>query len=105
MFEQLSKAEQCAVLKHRQFLCAERSCDVDLECAMSDWLENRALPWRTERQVSMLELERQEIMRHKWIESEKARRDLGNDAVLDWIQKHAARWREWYERENEPTNA
>jgi len=36
-----------------------------------------------------LELQRREIERHKWIESEKAGRDLGLDAAIDWILKYA----------------
>ncbi len=36
-----------------------------------------------------LELQRREIERHKWIESEKAGRDLGMDAAIDWILKYA----------------
>jgi len=38
----------------------------------------------------------EEIKRHKWIESEKAGYDLGNDAVFDWIDKHAAAFRPHY---------
>ncbi len=38
--------------------------------------------------------EREEIMRHKWIESEKAGRDIGFDhALTDWIMKHRSKWR------------
>lgn len=36
----------------------------------------------------------EEIQRHKWIESEKAGRDLGQEAVLDWIHRYAASFRE-----------
>ena len=41
--------------------------------------------------------EREEILRHKWIESEKAGRDLGEFAVRQWIKEHwngylRARW-------------
>ena len=36
-----------------------------------------------------LEMQKREIERHKWIESEKAGRDLGNEAVIDWILKYA----------------
>lgn len=36
-----------------------------------------------------LEIQRQEIDRHKWIESEKAGKDLGMDAAIDWILKYA----------------
>jgi len=38
--------------------------------------------------------EREEILRHKWIESEKAGRDIGfEQALTDWIIKHRASWR------------
>ncbi len=36
-----------------------------------------------------LELQALEIERYKWIESEKAGKDLGMDAVIDWILKYA----------------
>ena len=35
-----------------------------------------------------------EILRHKWLESEKAGRDLGLHAALqDWGARHYARWK------------
>ena len=38
--------------------------------------------------------EREEILRHKWIESEKAGRDIGFERALsDWTRHHRARWR------------
>lgn len=38
--------------------------------------------------------ERNEILKHKWIESEKAGNDIGFEkALLDWIQKHRTSWR------------
>jgi hypothetical protein len=38
--------------------------------------------------------EREEILRHKWIESEKAGHDIGFErALLDWIVKHRSNWR------------
>ena len=38
--------------------------------------------------------EREEILRHKWIESEKAGRDIGfEQALTDWIIKHRSTWR------------
>lgn len=43
-----------------------------------------------------LDNEREEIERHKWIESEKAGRDLGYDAIVDWIRKYAKTYREEY---------
>ena len=39
--------------------------------------------------------EREEILKHKWIESEKAGRDIGFErALLDWIVRHRSQWRE-----------
>ena len=32
--------------------------------------------------------EREEILKHKWIESEKAQRDLGGAALVDWILRY-----------------
>jgi len=38
--------------------------------------------------------ERDEILKHKWIESEKAGFDIGFErALLDWIVKHRSTWR------------
>ena len=39
--------------------------------------------------------EREEILKHKWIESEKVGSDIGFEkALLDWIVKHRSNWRE-----------
>ncbi len=38
--------------------------------------------------------EREEILRHKWIESEKVGFDIGFErALLDWIRNHRDKWR------------
>lgn len=38
--------------------------------------------------------ERDEILRHKWIESEKTGADIGFEkALLDWIIKYRSAWR------------
>jgi hypothetical protein len=38
--------------------------------------------------------EREEIMRYKWIESEKLGHDIGFErALLEWIMKHRSAWR------------
>ena len=44
--------------------------------------------------------EREEILKHKWIESEKVGSDIGFEkALLDWIMKHRSHWRERRMRE------
>ena len=36
---------------------------------------------------------REEILKHKWCESEKAHRDVGFEyALVDWIVKYKATW-------------
>lgn len=38
--------------------------------------------------------EREEILRHKWIQSEQSGCDIGFEkALLDWIVKHRSNWR------------
>lgn len=38
--------------------------------------------------------EREEILKHKWLESEKAGHDIGFErALLDWIRNHRDNWR------------
>lgn len=45
-------------------------------------------------------LEREEILRHKWYLSEQAGQDVGFEkALLDWIVKHRADWRNLREKE------
>lgn len=38
--------------------------------------------------------EREEILKHKWLESEKAGYDIGFErALTDWIMRHRSAWR------------
>jgi hypothetical protein len=40
------------------------------------------------------EAEKEEIMKYKWIESQKAGHDIGFErALTDWIIKHRSKWR------------
>ena len=51
------------------------------------WLQNSSL-------YQEFLAERQEILKHKWIESEKAGHDIGFDrALMDWIRNHRDTWR------------
>ena len=53
----------------------------------SDLLKNSSL-------YREFQAEREEILRHKWLESEKAGHDIGFErALTDWIVKHRASWR------------
>ena len=53
----------------------------------NDFLKNSSL-------YREFQAEREEILRHKWIESEKAGHDIGfEQALTDWIIKHRSSWR------------
>jgi hypothetical protein len=57
------------------------------EATSSDLLKNSTL-------YREFQAEREEILRHKWIESEKAGYDIGFErALTDWILKHRSKWR------------
>jgi len=56
------------------------------QLSMNDLLKNSSL-------YREFQAEREEIMKHKWIESEKAGRDIGFErALTDWIIKHRSKW-------------
>jgi len=53
----------------------------------SDLLKNSSL-------YREFQAEREEILKHKWLESEKAGHDIGFErALTDWIVKYRSKWR------------
>ena len=52
-----------------------------------DFLKNSSL-------YREFQAEREEILKHKWLESERLGYDIGFErALLDWIRKHREGWR------------
>lgn len=50
--------------------------------------------------------EREEILRHKWLESERLGHDIGFErALLDWIRKHRESWRSARRAQSSPASA
>lgn len=48
--------------------------------------------------------EREEILKHKWIESEKVGYDIGFErALTDWIVKYRTNWRRGRQARPQPT--
>jgi hypothetical protein len=40
--------------------------------------------------------EKEEVLKHKWLESEKKGYDIGySAAIIDWILKHRTKWRKY----------
>jgi len=46
----------------------------------------------------------QEMLKHKWYESEKSGFDVGSAAFKDYIEKYAAEYREKWEKEHNGIN-
>ena len=51
-----------------------------------------------------LQAEREEILRHKWYESEKRGHDIGFElAQVDWRIRYASQWRKEWQQKRIPT--
>ncbi len=66
-------------------------------CSMSDQPKEQLSSSELLKNSSLyreFQAEREEILKHKWIESEKAGCDIGFErALTDWIIKHRSKWR------------
>lgn len=47
----------------------------------------------------MIQLAREEIAKHRWIESEKCGFDLGIKAELDWIERYSKLFKEYWKNQ------
>jgi len=45
-----------------------------------------------------LTLQREEMDRHKWLESEKSKNDLGGRALADWVNKYSTDFARYWRR-------
>jgi hypothetical protein len=43
--------------------------------------------------TDIMAAQKEEMLRHKWIESEKAGHDLGDSVMVQWTREHGAGWR------------
>jgi hypothetical protein len=60
---------------------------MDQKISGDDLLKNSSL-------YREFQAERDEILKHKWLESEKLGSDIGFESALtDWIVKHRSKWR------------
>jgi hypothetical protein len=76
-----------AKLHKRALSCTIMSSAAKVNAIANDLLKNSSL-------YREFQAEREEILRHKWIESEKAGHDIGFErALTDWIIRHRSAWR------------
>ena len=92
-------AEEREVDLHRERLARQTGREVSHEVALADWLQHHAATWRRRYQALALRLQREEMMRHKWLVSEREGRDIGSAAILEWVDLYAEEWRNWFDRE------
>lgn len=93
------RAEWAAIEKHREKLSRELGRPVSLKKVLESWTPECSAAWREEYMRQAFQAQVQEILKHKWIESEKAGHDLGKSAIEDWIAKYAHLWRQWWEEQ------
>jgi hypothetical protein len=93
------QAEWTAIEKHREKLVRELGHPVSLKKVLESWMQECSGGWREEYMRKAFQTQSQEILKHKWIESEKAGHDLGKAAIEDWIKKYADLWRRWWEEQ------
>lgn len=57
-------------------------------------LQQTLYPLVTSTLYREFQAEKAEILKHKWLESEKAGHDIGFErALVDWVTRHRAEWR------------
>jgi hypothetical protein len=77
----------CQKSKNRRKLYGTMSNVPRVSTLANDLLKNSSL-------YREFQAEREEILKHKWIESEKAGHDIGFErALTDWIIRHRSAWR------------
>jgi hypothetical protein len=83
----ISKEPYITVNAQNNFSIAIMSDEPKTLLSANDLLKNSSL-------YREFQAEREEILKHKWIESEKAGGDIGFErALTDWIIKHRSKWR------------
>lgn len=92
----LHPAELRAVLD-LQIKLKEEGKTSALEETINIFLNNYEKDWEREKLRRDNLAQKKEIEKHKWLESEKAGRDLGDAPIYEWKEEHAPFWREWRE--------
>ena len=91
-------SERRAILAHRFYLSIEGECTISIECAIQSWESGAGRDWRADKARRDGDEQMREIERHKYLLSQQAGHDVGWElAAKDWVARHAAEWRRWWE--------
>ncbi len=90
----LTPSELKAIEIHKYYLSEKEGREVPLEEAIVDFLINYETDFLRLKQVEDLQEQNHEILKYKWIESEKEGHDIGTQrAAEEWIRKYGSLWR------------
>jgi len=88
-------AELAAIMQHKYLTSVERSAEVSLEEATLDFMDRYMEAYRREATQRHIQAQIKEIEKYRWIESQKAGRDIGEEnAAQEWRSKYAAIYRQ-----------
>jgi phosphotransferase system HPr-like phosphotransfer protein len=88
------RSEMPAVEVHKYFMAIEQKKPVSFQDAIKDWNSKYQGDWLKEKtRIDNLK-QKEEIDKHKYLRSKQEGRDLGPQAVEEWMQKYAPMWRE-----------
>ena len=91
-------SEQQAILCYRTELRLSLKRVVSIEETVENWEHGPATGWRRDKMRVDGRRQLDEIEKHKYLLSQTVGHDIGWDiAAVDWVSKHAAEWREWWE--------
>jgi len=91
----LIPSELRAIEEHKYYLSQQEEREVSLEEAIVDFLINYEADFLNTKQIEDIKEQNAEIMKYKWIESEKEGHDIGAEqAAKEWVEKYGSIWRE-----------
>ena len=100
----LIPSELRAIEDHKHYLSQKEGREVQLEEAIVDFLIDYEADFLKRKQTEDVAQQNDEIMKYKWIESEREGHDIGEEtAAMEWIEKYGSIWRA--ERESLEKNA
>jgi hypothetical protein len=98
-----SPSERRAILCHHAYLASLRP-GLDVEASAATWEAGACHLWRREKMRRDCQEQLQQIEVHRQQLGRALKREVNPEfAARDWILKHAAAWRVWWEQQPEST--